>query len=163
LTKEEFKSLYDRHFDAIRNYLYYRSGDPELATDLAQEAFLRVWEKQLDQEENKMKGLLYKIAGDLFIDQLRKNKVQTEYARKVEFNFKSQQPDASLEFLELKAIYERALGEMPENQRITFLMSRMEEMTYKEIADRLGLSLKAVEKRMSQAISSLKLKLGHHG
>ena len=45
---------------------------------------------------------------------------------------------------------------MPEKQRIVFLMSRMEELTYKEIAERLDLSVKAVEKRMSIALGELR-------
>jgi RNA polymerase sigma-70 factor (ECF subfamily) len=48
---------------------------------------------------------------------------------------------------------------MPENQRVVFLMSRMEDLTYREIAERLELSIKAVEKRMSLALKLLKAKL----
>ena len=46
-----------------------------------------------------------------------------------------------------------------EKQRSVFLMSRMEDMTYKEIAERLDLSVKAVEKRMSIALAELKKRL----
>ncbi|TFH26757.1 MAG: RNA polymerase subunit sigma-24, partial [Bacteroidia bacterium] len=47
MNKEQFKSLFDRYFDDIRRYLYYRSGDEALSTDLAQDTFMRIWEKEM--------------------------------------------------------------------------------------------------------------------
>ncbi len=48
---------------------------------------------------------------------------------------------------------------LPENQRITFLMSRIEELSYQEIATRLSISVKAVEKRMTGALARLRKEL----
>ena len=83
MTKEAFKILYDQYFDDIRRYIYYRSGDQELATDIAQEAFITVWEKKFDYHPNKTKSLLYKIASDKFLSHYRKGKVE-EKKKKVE-------------------------------------------------------------------------------
>jgi RNA polymerase sigma-70 factor (ECF subfamily) len=49
---------------------------------------------------------------------------------------------------------------LPEGGREVFFMNRLEDLTYVEIADRLGLSVKAVEKRMSKVLSILREKLG---
>jgi RNA polymerase sigma-70 factor (ECF subfamily) len=68
-------------------------------------------------------------------------------------------PEDELHFQELKQKYEVALSQLTENQRITFLMNRMEGLTYREIAIRLDISQKAVEKRMSLALASLKEEL----
>lgn len=136
--------------------MFYRSGNAELATDISQETFLKVWEKQLYLKPEKLKGLLYKIAGDLFISHLRRQNVAGNYLKEISFNFKEAYLDEALELEEIKRSYEKALANLPEKQRLVFLMSRMEELTYKEIAVRLDISVKAVEKRMSLALAELR-------
>jgi len=156
LTREEFKHLFDVHFDIVRNYIYYRSGDNELATDIAQETFMRVWEKQLRFEKNKTKGLLFKIAGDLFISSYRKQKVVLQFKLQAKPGIEDHSPEDIMQFEELKEKYETALAQMPEKQRTVFLMSRMEQLKNREIAETLNLSIKAVEKRMKQALDYVK-------
>lgn len=157
MTKEDFKKCFDLYFDAIRNYIFYKSKDSELATDIAQEVFMKAWEKHLEYQEPQIKSLLYKMANDRFIDHIRKEKVAGKYIETIKFRSKkSISPQEELEFNELKEKYERTLSDLPEGQREVFLMSRMEDLTYREIAERLEVSVKAVEKRMSNALGKLK-------
>lgn len=159
LKKEEFSALFNAHFEDLRRYMLYRSGNEEIATDLAQETFMLVWEKQMTIDPGKVKGLLFKIAGDLFISQYRKQQVAFNFFQAFQPDNKSITPEDELNFQELKDAYEAALKSMPEKQRTVFLMSRIDELKYKEIADQLGLSIKAIEKRMSQALDHLKIHL----
>lgn len=161
MTKKEFKIIYDLYFDHIRRYIYYRSGNEELATDIAQETFMKIWEKDFDYHPIKTKSLLYKIALDYFITQYRKAKIETKYLNEVRFNFTEETSTNLLEYQELKTQYEKILADLPSKQRDVFLMSRLEGFTYKEIAERLELSVKAVEKRMSLALGVLKKNIKH--
>lgn len=159
MTREEFKALFDQNFDAVRNYIYYRSGDPDLATDLAQETFLKIWEKQLGPGHKNIRALLFKISGNLFISNVRRQKTFNSILFRINPDVAGQSPEEKMMFEELKGRYEGALALMPEKQRTVFLMSRMDRMKYHEIAERLGLSQKAVEKRMNLALAFLKEKL----
>jgi RNA polymerase sigma-70 factor (family 1) len=161
LTREEFKNIFDTHFAGVRNYIYYRSGDPDLATDVAQEAFITLWEKKSGLISGNIKALLFKIAGDLLITQLRKRNVAMRYKAKVIEEQFSESPADLLQYKELLNNYERALETLPEKQRTVFLLSRMEGMKYFEIADSLGLSVKAVEKRMKHALEYLRKAIGN--
>ncbi len=164
MTQATFKTCFDQFFEPIRNYVYYRSGNASLATDIAQEVFMKLWEKQINFSPKKTKALLYKMAGDLFIDHLRKNKVASNYVSHLKLNLNNtpQTPEQTLRYKELKNNYEIALAKLPEKQRTVFLMSRIESLTYKEIAQRLNLSVKAIEKRMHLAINQLKEQLQYH-
>ncbi len=159
MKKEEFKSLFDTYFDDVRKYILYRSGDEETATDIAQDTFMRIWEKQMILDPKTVKGLLFKMAGDLFISQYRREKLAFNFFNTFEPNSKSTTPEDELNFQELKTAYEAALNSMPEKQRTVFLMNRIDELKYREIADQLGLSVKAIEKRMNLALEHLKTQL----
>jgi len=130
-----------------------------VATDIAQDSFMKIWEKNLEYNENQIKGLLYKISKELWISQYRK----LDSARKFELNLTYEDerttPEDLLEYDELRVKYEEVLSILPENQREVFLMSRMEDLTYKEIADRLDIGVKAIEKRMSLALRTLRKEL----
>jgi RNA polymerase sigma-70 factor (ECF subfamily) len=159
LKKEEFSSLFNTHFEDLRRYILYRSGNEDLATDVAQETFMLVWEKQMTIDPKKVKGLLFKIAGDLFISQYRKQQVAFNFFHTFQPDNKSLTPEDEINFQELTKAYDAALKSMPEKQRTVFLMSRIDELKYKEIADHLGLSGKAVEKRMTLALDHLRTHL----
>ncbi len=159
MTKEQFKTLFDLYFDHISRYLYYRCGDTSISTDLAQDTFMRVWEKQMDLLPDRDTGLLYKIAGDLFVSNMRREKLRQESPKEIRFEQRDSSPEDELQYSELKEKYEKVLMKLPENQRVVFLMSRTEELSYQEIATRLSLSVKAIEKRMSGALNRLRKEL----
>jgi RNA polymerase sigma-70 factor (family 1) len=159
LTRAQFKDLFELHFDAVRNYIYYRSGNAEAATDIAQETFLRVWEKQ-PADLSHITGLLFKIANDEFISQYRRQKVITKFRMAAKNDHSAGSPEDQVMFEEMNSRYETALVNLPEKQRVVFLMSRYDQLKYQEIAERLGLSVKAVEKRMNLALTYLKKVLG---
>lgn len=159
MRETEFKDLFNMHFDAIRRYIYYRCSDSELASDIAQDLFTKIWEKNKQVNPLKDKALLYKMASDMLVSRMRRKKIEINYTNSVIIEKSSDLPDRDINIAQLKTSYINALSEMTENTRITYLMSREEDMKYHEIADILGIGVKAVEKRMSAALEILRKKL----
>jgi RNA polymerase sigma-70 factor (ECF subfamily) len=155
LTEEDFKMIYETHFDNLRRYLYYRSGDQDLSKDIAQNVFMKIWKKKIDTTKGNIKSLLFKMGTDEFISYYRRSKIEREYVNSQDFKLVHQDDDDD-NFSEKKKMYEKALKALTEKQIFSLLMNKMEGLTYKEISESLNLSQKAIEKRISQGLSVLK-------
>jgi RNA polymerase sigma-70 factor (ECF subfamily) len=160
LSKKEFKNVFDLHFDAIRSFIFYRCGDKETASDVAQEVFLKIWEKRESLNSNRIKPLLYKMAIDCYISNYRKEQCRINFEHSlISEGIEEISPEKEMICKESAAVYAKALKQMPEMQRTVFLMSREDEMKYREIAECLQISVKTVEKQVSAALRFLRMKL----
>ena len=151
-----FRQLFFEHSKSIYHFLYYKCGDAQLAEDISQEAFLRLWKKCKDVPYPKAKSFLYTVANNLFLDEIKHRKVVQQYEVNFTNNSKVDNPEFLLEEKEFKHKLEQAIANLSEKNRVVFLMSRVDKLTYKEIAERLGISVKAVEKRMHKALLELR-------
>ena len=161
-TKKDLRELYDQYFESIRGFLYYKCGDIDLAEDLVQETFIKVWNKRNDIQLDTVKSLLYTIANNLLMNHFNHQSVVREHQKNssiaVSSNMSS--PQFVMEEKEFEKKLNDAISNLPEDCREVFLMNRIEKLKYKEIAERLGLSVKAIEKRMSKTLGLLKESLG---
>jgi len=158
LTAKDFKMIYDTHFDDLRRYLIFRSGDQDLSVDIAQNVFMKVWTKKIEIASGNIKSLLFKMGTDEFISHIRKKKVEKEYIESVKLRL-IREPDNNDDLLEKKVLFQKALNQLPEKQKTALLMNKMQGLTYKEIAEVLNLSQKAIEKRIGLALKALKQNL----
>ncbi len=151
-----FKSVFLKHSEGLRNFLYYKSKDLNLAEDLVQEAFAKLWEKCESVELEKAKSYLYTVSSNLFLNKVAHQKVVLKFEKAPHSEKDEQTPHFLLEEQEFKSKLEKAISDLPEKQRIVFLMNRIDQKKYREIAEELGISQKAVEKRMHLALSQLR-------
>lgn len=151
-----FHELFLAHARHLRNFLLYKGANVVEAEDLTQEAFLRLWRDCAKVPFDNAKGFLFTVAGNLFLDEKKHGQVVLRFQQKAVQEVETENPHFQLETNELHARLEQAITRLPENQRIVFLMNRMDKMTYADIAEHLGLSVKAVEKRMSKALVELR-------
>lgn len=153
-----FRSVFDTNFKVLRNFLVYKfRGDVESAEDVAQNAFVKLWENCGILKTEQAKSFLYTTAIRLSLNKIKHNQVVTNF--ELQFQAKSshkESPDFLMEETELKTQLEKAINDLPEKQRTVFLMNRFDNQSYAEIAASLDLSVKAVEKRMHQALLSLR-------
>ncbi len=157
VCKEEvFAYLFDSHGVALRNFMYYRCGDVSEAEDLLQDAFVKLWENCKKVTSAKAKSYLYTVANNLFLNKVKHRKVVLAFEKRQKQQENLESPDFHLEEKEFKERLEKALSNLPDKQRTVFLMNRIDGLTYKEIAERLDIGVKAVEKRMHLALKSLR-------
>lgn len=159
IGQDEFDRIFVDWYCQLRNYVYYKSGDMQVAEDIVQDTFLKVWERKDSIRTDTVKSLLYKIANNLFLNRLDHQKVLLKFTSDFRNSEYSEAPDFDMEMQEFDDKLKRSLSELDEKNRVVFLMNRIDDLTYKEIAQNLGLSQKAVEKRMGKAIAFLKGKL----
>ncbi len=150
-----FSHLFTLHSKTVFNYIYYKFGNQEKAYDAVQEAFVKLWENCEKVTPKKAKSYVYTIANNLYLNVLKAEKVRLKHHKTLDDRF-NESPEFLLEEKEYKEKLDRALHSLPENQRVTFLLHRIDGKKYAEIAEIEGVSVKAIEKRMHLALKALR-------
>lgn len=151
-----FTKIFQEYAQNLRNFLFYKTGNADLSDDLTQEAFTKLWQNCASVLPNSAKGYVFKTANNLLINQYNHQKVVLKYEGLPHTDRSNESPEYLLEEKEFRAKLENAIADLPEKQRVVFLMSRIDKMKYKEIAEALDISKKAVEKRMYLALDRLR-------
>ncbi len=178
-TKEKKKELVLFHETFLRlhgkltNFCFYYLRDKEESKEIVQDIFLKLWEGDYSLEDlhkrSEVDSLLFTMTRNRCLDVLRHKKVELKFneAKRDEFlrysiSEHALNDDNSLEFIISKDIehaINKAIKELPDTIRETFMLNRYNQMTYKEIAVHLGISEKTVEYRISCALKELRSKL----
>lgn len=155
-----FNDFYLQHIQSASNFAFYKSGDKANALDLVQEAFSKIWENCSKIDFNKAKTYLFTTVNNLFLNTVKHHKVVMEYAKAIPYQEPTNQsPEYLLEEEEFKQKLQHAISLLSDAQREVFLLNRIEGKKYREIAELLDISQKAVEKRMSGALKILREKI----
>jgi len=154
-----FSSVFKTNSKTIFNYIYYKFGNEEKANDAVQEAFVKLWENCAKVTPEKAKSYLYTVANNLYLNVIKAEKVRLKYTDLHSNSISNESPEYVLEEKQFKQKLDNALNSLPENQRTTFLLNRIDGKKYAEIAEMEGVSIKAIEKRMHLALKSLREKI----
>jgi RNA polymerase sigma factor (sigma-70 family) len=149
-----FTGFFKEQAKSLRNFLYFKFGNEALADDVTQEAFIKLW--QNCSEVRQPRSFIYKVARNAALNHVAYRKVVLTYAE----NNPGQQIDyESPEFIaehdEFRQKFDKAIASLTEAQREALLLNRIEGKKYREIAEMLGISIKAVEKRIHGAMVTL--------
>ena len=151
-----FTGIFTSYFDELYRYLVFKTGDAALARDTAQEAFTRLWKNCATVAVATARGYAFTVANNLLLNEFKHRKVVQKYVERRPDPGHAPSPEFTLEEKEFEERLNAALAALPEKQRVVFLMSRVEKRTYKEIAEALGISRQAVEKRIYKALDTLR-------
>lgn len=159
-----FAQVYERYWRVIYGHVYKMLLDEEEAKDVVQEVFSEVWIKR-EQHYSNLAGYLYVSARHKVINLVRKSKFHSAYLDSLS-RFASECSTATLDQLdekELSAAIEREIQALPARMKEVFELSRKENLSYKEIAGRLGISDKTVKKQMHKSLQQIRLNLRDSG
>ncbi len=152
-----FSSFFKAHSKPLRNFLLYKFGNQEKAEDMAQDAFIKLWQNCSSVPIEKAKSYLYTIANNGSLNEIAHQKVVLQYEKNhLGYDKSIESPEFILEEKEFKNKLLTAIQNLNETQRVAFLMHRIDKKKYAEIAEELNIGVKAVEKRIHLALLQLR-------
>lgn len=162
-VEDLFEQVFKSHFKSLHAYACTIMRDPMPAEEIVQNIFLKLWEKkeEITIREN-VSVYLYRAVHNESLNYLRHRKVRSayqSYAMRQHKQTEQERPAEKVVMKELEKRLEIALRELPEQCRTIFQLSRFEDLKYREIAEKLGLSVKTIENQMGKALKLLRLKL----
>ncbi len=157
-----FAEIYERYYQGIHNYIYYRVSDDCLAEDLTAEVFLKAMEaiESFTFRGVPLSAWLYRIANNLVIDHFRR---QPRHGSVPLEETQVSTRDNPLDVLEhglTRQSLQRALGELTEEQQQVVILKFVDGLSNNEVAQALGKSEGAIKSLQHRALSSLGRLLG---
>ena len=148
-----FKILFYRYYKSLIQFAWFRIHSMETSRDLVQEVFFKVWTNRKNLNSDKsIKAYLYKSLTNQIISHLNLSSSRLINLDDIETRIE----DDNSKGIEFKIDFNSALEHLPEKLKTVFILSRIEGYKYSEIAEICEISVKAVEKRMSQVFTILK-------
>lgn len=158
--KSEFEKIFNAYYIGLCNYAYKLLLDRDRAEDAVQQVFSKLWEKRADYNiTSSVQSYLYKATYNMSINEIKRRHKLQNLENEVVHQVSDLTADISSKTNELETAIEKGLANIPEKCRAIFVMSRYEEMKYKDIAQTLGISIKTVENQMGKALRLMRVHL----
>ena len=145
----EFSRLYRTHARDLRRFAVYLSGDPALADDLVSEAFARAWTTRDRVEFSTVRGYLFAIVRNLFLQHQRR--AWRRQPLDEQMADRRPGPEKLAGDQDRLRLVMRALSGLPEGDRAAVLMRADEGLAYEEIAVALGISVASAKVKVHRA------------
>jgi len=157
-----FEQVFKTHYKNLHSYAFTMLKDEDEAEEMVQQVFFKLWERSEHLSfSGPIAAYLYRAVHNESLNFIKHQKVKAGHQLHVAYSMKNKSEQASPKMIrkELENKFREALNELPEQCRTVFQLSRFEDMKYKEIADKLDISVKTVENHMGKALKLLRTKL----
>lgn len=161
---DAFDQIYNAYWQKLFLYVVKVIRDKEAAEDIVQEIFVSLWSRREEiSDQRTLSGYLFTAArfkGINFVqDQLKKG----QHLDSLIDHFTARQDtlNESIEARELNAIIDDEIEKLPAKMRDVFVLSRREQLSHKEISDKLQISDKTVKKQINNALKHFRMVLNH--
>ena len=160
--REAFKNLFDTYYASLCHYASHYLNDDSLSEEVVQELFVKIWEKRKSLDvDTSVKNYLFRATRNGCLNQIQHDKVRQLHGKKLKEALMSEDP--ATDYLitpEMILKLEEGIESLPEKRREIFRLSREEGLKYREIAEKLNISVKTVEVQMGLALKTLRQKIG---
>ena len=160
----EYEALFRQHFRLATLYAERIVGSAHEAEDIVQEVFMQLWlgRDRLD-EHRSLYNLLFTMTKHRIYDHFRR-RYNLEALRRPLSEFdavsdEAESPESGLEAEQLRQTIARTVAAMPPQRRTIFALSRQENLSRQEIARRLGVSVRTVDKHLELALREIRLRI----
>lgn len=163
--EKAFEHLFKAQYPILCGYARKYLDDTDQAEEIVQEMFFSFWQKKEKLEINiSLEAYLFRSVRNSCLNYLKHLKIREQYklANNQEIKRKEQEVHDSVVALELQQRIEHVINQLPPERKKIFKMSRYEELKYKEIAEKLKISVKTVEAQMGKALKFLRLHLADY-
>ena len=158
-----FDALFHHYSALVYRFAYGYLKSRPAAEEIVQECFIKIWEKRAQlRDDLPLKGYLFTTAHHAVLNELRRDQHHLRLHGQVAATGPASVPNEA-EYEEMEALYQAALERLPPKQREVFVLSRQQGLTYPEIAQRQGVSVKTVEAHIVQALKTMRSYLQLHG
>ena len=157
-SEQAISLIFKEHYEFLCRSIIRIVNDPHVAEDLAQDVFHDLWKRRENLEiSTSIRAYLRRAGINKTLNYIRDKKVKWDDEDKLPM-MRSNTPLAieTLESKDLEKLIGNTIEALPDRCRLIFTLSRFEEMSYKEIADSLDLSVKTIENQMSKALKILR-------
>ena len=162
-AEKAFEWLFRRYFTELCQVVYRVAHDEHLAQDLVQEVLYELWRKRDKLTiSTSLRAYLKRAVLNRTLNHLRDNRKWTSEERMPEIAIEESDAEDLLRSEELQELVDAAIDELPEKCRMVFVLSRYEELSYRDIATELGIAEKTVENQVSKALKYLRQRLLPH-
>ena len=158
-----FNVLYHKYSQNLYRFSFSLLKNKEDSEGIVQEVFLRIWSKRNEIDSGKsFKSFLFKISYNLIINQFKDRLKDKEFLKHLEQYFSTNNipPVNEVDYHTIKDQIDRIVEELPEKRKQIFKLSREDELSHKEISEKLDISVKTVENQINLALRHLKSRLG---
>lgn len=164
ISEEQFEQLFLDHYEYLCQKTYAFTNDPNAAKDIVQDVFLRIWRQRAHiSPGGNFKSYLHRSCINQALNYIKSYKRKTERETRYleERTKENTDPEAENQLIadEVSDQINRCINDLSPACREAFLLSRYEQMSYKEIAAKLNISVNTVEKHVGKALKSLRLAL----
>jgi RNA polymerase sigma-70 factor (family 1) len=153
-----FKEIYSRYWKPVFEAAYHRLTNREIAKELVQTVFLRIWEKRQIIQITHLAAYLQTAIKNSIINYLESTLVHKKYLQHVIDTTSNTcvGTESTIHYNELSQALEKAMHMLPEKTRHVFRLSRFDHLSIREIAASMNISEKAVEYHITQSLKTLR-------